>query len=326
VDDKIEDLSTAVKNAMVSFFGSNDCFRDLDFPEVVVHEVKPSSRKRIKSLTGDVLYTCNIAFPCAAMLLKQNDLSVINKVIQQGDKFSDTGKVNKESLPVLLAEQFASCLENHLQIDEFQIEACKGHLNFISRKPSTSDSGEAVCSYSSPSSNIVKRIPGSMRRKRILEIRMRRSAFDPEEFALYKRYQIGIHHDKPENIREGSYVRFLVNTPLQFIPPSGSESTFCGFGSFHQQYLIDGRLVAVGVVDILPNCLSSKYLFWDPDLSFLSLGKYSALREIEWVKNAHSDCSTLEYYYLGYYIHSCPKMRYKGEYRPSELLCPVRFQ
>lgn len=26
----------------------------------------------------------------------------------------------------------------------------------------------------------------------------------------------------------------------------------CGYGSFHQQYRIDGKLVAVGVVDILP--------------------------------------------------------------------------
>ena len=25
-----------------------------------------------------------------------------------------------------------------------------------------------------------------------------------------------------------------------------------------------GVLVAVGVVDVLPRCLSSKYLFWDP--------------------------------------------------------------
>jgi hypothetical protein len=31
----------------------------------------------------------------------------------------------------------------------------------------------------------------------------------------------------------------------------------------------------------------------------------------------------LKYYYLGFYIHSCPKMRYKGEYEPSALLCPV---
>ena len=30
----------------------------------------------------------------------------------------------------------------------------------------------------------------------------------------------------------------------------------------------------------------------------------------------------LAFYYMGYYIHSCPKMRYKAEYAPSELLCP----
>lgn len=26
---------------------------------------------------------------------------------------------------------------------------------------------------------------------------------------------------------------------------------------------------------------------------------------------------------MGFYIHSCPKMRYKSEYKPSELLCPT---
>jgi len=80
------------------------------------------------------------------------------------------------------------------------------------------------------------------------------------------------------------------------------------------------------VIDILPKCLSSKYLFWDPDLAFLSLGKYSALQEIGWLRENEVHCPTLQYYYLGYYIHSCNKMRYKAAYRPSELLCPLRYQ
>ena len=25
---------------------------------------------------------------------------------------------------------------------------------------------------------------------------------------------------------------------------------------------------------------------------------------------------------MGYYIHSCPKMRYKAQYLPSEIVCP----
>jgi hypothetical protein len=30
----------------------------------------------------------------------------------------------------------------------------------------------------------------------------------------------------------------------------------------------------------------------------------------------------LRYYYMGFYIHTCPKMKYKADYQPSELLCP----
>ena len=41
--------------------------------------------------------------------------------------------------------------------------------------------------------------------------------------------------------------------------------------------------MAVCVVDILPHCLSSVYCFWEPDLAHLSLGRFSALKEIDWV-------------------------------------------
>lgn len=33
----------------------------------------------------------------------------------------------------------------------------------------------------------------------------------------------------------------------------------------------------------------------------------------------------LKYYYMGFYIHSCCKMRYKAKFRPSYLLCPLRY-
>ena len=28
---------------------------------------------------------------------------------------------------------------------------------------------------------------------------------------------------------------------------------------------------------------------------------------------------------MGFYIHSCPKMRYKAQYNPSEIVCPETF-
>ena len=30
----------------------------------------------------------------------------------------------------------------------------------------------------------------------------------------------------------------------------------------------------------------------------------------------------IRYYVMGFYIHDCQKMKYKGEYFPSEILCP----
>ncbi|KAJ6317776.1 hypothetical protein OIU76_013337 [Salix suchowensis] len=125
-----------------------------------------------------------------------------------------------------------------------------------------------------------------------------------------------------------AHIECFWSIPLYYpVQPSGDDRVPpCGFGSFHQQYVIDGQLVAVGVIDILPKCLSSKYFFWDPDFAYLSLGKYSALQEIGWVKENEVYCPSLQYYYLGYYIHSCSKMRYKAAYRPSELLCPLRYQ
>ena len=134
-----------------------------------------------------------------------------------------------------------------------------------------------------------------------------------------------------------SFRRFLCDTPLP-TPTSTTTSSMNGnfdmdadgydihipYGSYHQQYRINNKLVAVGVVDILPQCLSSVYSFYDPILSKkLQLGTLTALREIEWVKRASTFRPDLKYYYLGYYIHSCGKMRYKADFKPSMLLCPT---
>ena len=34
---------------------------------------------------------------------------------------------------------------------------------------------------------------------------------------------------------------------------------------------------------------------------------------------------SVQYYYMGFYIHTCPKMRYKARISPSFLLCPETF-
>ena len=97
-----------------------------------------------------------------------------------------------------------------------------------------------------------------------------------EEFELYKRYQIEQHGDPPSRVTQLGFRRFLIDSPLAPASPGGAPPG--GYGSFHQQYWLAGRLVAVGVVDVLPSYLSSVYLFWDPLLVGLSLGVLSALK------------------------------------------------
>ncbi|XP_059517844.1 arginyl-tRNA--protein transferase 1 isoform X15 [Myotis daubentonii] len=130
-----------------------------------------------------------------------------------------------------------------------------------------------------------------------------------QSFSLYVKYQMAIHQDPPEECGKTEFTGFLCTSPLEpENPPNGPD---CGYGSFHQQYWLDGKIIAVGVIDILPYCVSSVYLYYDPDYSFLSLGVYSALREIAFTRQLHEKASQLSYYYMGFYIHSCPKMRYK---------------
>uniref|UniRef100_A0AAG5D1N0 Arginyl-tRNA--protein transferase 1 n=1 Tax=Anopheles atroparvus TaxID=41427 RepID=A0AAG5D1N0_ANOAO len=133
-------------------------------------------------------------------------------------------------------------------------------------------------------------------------------------YALYAKYQTMIHNDPPGSIAD--YLDFLVKSPLK-----GSTD----FGSFHQQYWLDDRLVAVGVIDVLPLCVSSVYFFYDPEFKFLSLGTYGSLRELAFTRARHRVNPSIRSYYMGFYIHSCQKMRYKSNLQPSYLLCPEAY-
>lgn len=142
------------------------------------------------------------------------------------------------------------------------------------------------------------------------------ASFSEEKYQLYKKYQTLVHHDKEDELTPEGFTRFLVESPL--VDPEGpEESKPHVYGTYHQLYRLNGKLIAVGVLDLVPSGVSSVYCFYDEGLSAdLFLGKYTALQEISFAaKHNYS------YYYMGFYIHNCVKMRYKGEYSPSELLC-----
>ncbi|XP_043867179.1 arginyl-tRNA--protein transferase 1 isoform X5 [Drosophila mojavensis] len=144
--------------------------------------------------------------------------------------------------------------------------------------------------------------------------------------------KLGVPHEQPQpqpKIQEKTLKDFL-SAPKetdkhQLKHKKIEDLPNVGYGSFHQQYWLDTKLIAVGVIDILPGSVSSVYFFYDPDYSFLSLGTYGSLREIDLVQTLAERVPALKYYYMGFYIHSCPKMRYKGKLSASYLLCPETY-
>ncbi|XP_012253206.2 arginyl-tRNA--protein transferase 1 isoform X2 [Athalia rosae] len=140
---------------------------------------------------------------------------------------------------------------------------------------------------------------------------------------VYRKYQMAIHQDPPEECDRLSFTNFLANSPLQQWAPADGPPQ--GYGSFHQQYWLNDKLIAVGVIDILPSCISSVYFFYDPIYSHLSLGTYGSLREVWLTRQLYKVVPSLKYYYMGFYIHTCPKMRYKAKMCPSKLLCPETY-
>jgi len=83
--------------------------------------------------------------------------------------------------------------------------------------------------------------------------------------------------------------------------------------TFELRYRVDGKLIAVAIVDRGADALSAVYCYFDPDHQSHSPGVYSILRQMELCREWG-----LRYLYLGLYIERCPSMSYKSRYLPHE--------
>lgn len=76
-----------------------------------------------------------------------------------------------------------------------------------------------------------------------------------------------------------------------------------------------GRLVACVLVDLLSDGLSLVYSFYDPDQPRRSLGRFIILDHLRQAQTVG-----LQHLYLGYWVKGSPKMDYKADFRPLEVL------
>lgn len=147
------------------------------------------------------------------------------------------------------------------------------------------------------------------------EVALEPDNFTEEKYALFANYQKKVHHEGPSDISKNGFKRFLCSgLPRSTRIHHGKAKKI---GSYHQCYRLDGKLIALGVLDLLPHCVSSVYLMYHEEVNGWNFGKISALREISLALEGD-----YEYYYMGYYIHSCIKMRYKATFHPTYILDP----
>lgn len=123
--------------------------------------------------------------------------------------------------------------------------------------------------------------------------------FEQAHYDIYMRYQNHKHSGSlMANSSEEDYINFLAS--------SWCETVFV-------EFLIDNKLAAVAIVDLLNNGLSAVYTFFDPKFSRYSLGTYAILWQLNYAKKKNVD-----FIYLGFWVKDCRKMAYKSQYKPMQ--------
>jgi len=138
-----------------------------------------------------------------------------------------------------------------------------------------------------------------MRRNKDIHVKVDVPECTEEKWRIYSDY-LERQHDGSMDAGFSAFEEYLYCSPTD---------------TMEMTYRLGERVVAVGILDVCPNSLSTVYFYFDPAEAQRSLGTYGALCEIEECRHRK-----LAYWYVGFYIRGCGRMSYKVNFRPYELL------
>ena len=149
-----------------------------------------------------------------------------------------------------------------------------------------------------------------------------------ERYLLYSKYQLIVHKETTTVEACNNFLALSpiakkeIKLPLDLNKKTKHPELYPKYyGTYNLIHRIDDKIVAVTVIGILPNYLESHYCYYDPDFSFLDLGVFTAIREIEYMKSFQELIDkNLTYYTMGEMSQSVTKLKYKGDYFPTEIM------
>lgn len=137
------------------------------------------------------------------------------------------------------------------------------------------------------------------RRNTDLVVSLTGRGHDAERTALWRRYETVVHGRTLDPAEDAS---------------AFAESGVVDGGELHARDAA-GRLLAVSVVDVFPDAVSSVYCYYEPSARHRALGTFMALVELAWARER--GCT---WWYPGFHVAGCTKMAYKARFGPHQIL------